>query len=579
MKARVEIPKFIRKKVMPMAKKLMALALALLMLCSAVPFAAFADEEAVDAETRVSAWDADCDLLLAKLFDNEESAHWKYVAENDETLSKTMLTYTVFALYDDAWKNGFDKSVSVDNAEAILCSLIEKIDANIGESKIEPIIKVLETATSLNDLIQKVNSYVEISDVLTSTEWSTAFKYIEWAIKVGKLYEKSRDQVILAYAQILSVQAANEYYKEMLQYIVDNCPYSVVVTAAANLIKDIDESVEKLIKGEILDAAGFAASRLFETAAEIALNTNAYTAVALKVYNTGTSVADTLWNTSDQYALMDELYTTFYAETSVVEWAKAAQGAEKYQFAVSAVLSLREVGAKALYDLKVAQSGGIIGAVKNQINRNVTSDIIAESLILSMMREILFNANPASYSEIKSIAVAYTPATMSVGRIAVYNNENEQSYAENGYIGVVYNNYSGGYVKIAFITTDDSVGFVSTKPVTVSCIIDRLVDGAVVDYSFSDVAINDGTVVSVETTEFADTPVYTVTANGESTEIALNADYVYPVANEINAATIATAVKDVAKQKTNDFIHSIFASILNAFTAIFSKLSIFNLFK
>ena len=33
-----------------MAKKLLALALALLMLCSVVPFAAFADDEVVDAE-------------------------------------------------------------------------------------------------------------------------------------------------------------------------------------------------------------------------------------------------------------------------------------------------------------------------------------------------------------------------------------------------------------------------------------------------------------------------------------------------------------------------------------------------
>ncbi len=415
-----------------MAKKLLALALAFVMLCTVVPFAVFADDGAVDADTRVSAWDADCDLLLVKLLDNEQSAHWKYVAENDEELAKTMLTYTVFSLYDDAWKNGFDKSVSVDNAEAILCSLIEKIDANIGESKIAPIIKVLETATSLNDLLQKVNGFIEISDVLQSKEWSTAFQYIEWAIKVGKLYEEERDRVILAYAQILSVQAANEYYKEMLQYIVDNCSYDVVVTAASNLITDIDESVEKLIKSEVLSATGFAASKLFTTAAEIAMNTNAYTAVALKVYKTGTSVADTLWNTSDQYALMDELYTTFFAETAVVDWAaEATNDAEKYQFAISAVLSLREVGAQALYDLKVAQSGGIIGTIKNQINRNVTSDIIAESTILEMMREILFNCDLALYNEIKSIAIAYTPASMFVGGIPLYSRE-DAFFAENG---------------------------------------------------------------------------------------------------------------------------------------------------
>ncbi len=557
-----------------MAKKLLALALAFVMLCTVVPFAVFADDGAVDADTRVSAWDADCDLLLVKLLDNEQSAHWKYVAENDEELAKTMLTYTVFSLYDDAWKNGFDKSVSVDNAEAILCSLIEKIDANIGESKIAPIIKVLETATSLNDLLQKVNGFIEISDVLQSKEWSTAFQYIEWAIKVGKLYEEERDRVILAYAQILSVQAANEYYKEMLQYIVDNCSYDVVVTAASNLITDIDESVEKLIKSEVLSATGFAASKLFTTAAEIAMNTNAYTAVALKVYKTGTSVADTLWNTSDQYALMDELYTTFFAETAVVDWAaEATNDAEKYQFAISAVLSLREVGAQALYDLKVAQSGGIIGTIKNQINRNVTSDIIAESTILEMMREILFNCDLALYNEIKSIAIAYTPASMFVGGIPLYSRE-DAFFAENGYMKVVYNDYSEGYVKVAFITTDEDVSFLSGSAVTASCIIDKLVYGELVDYSFSDVDIDDGVVVTVPTA-FNDAPVYTITVDGETEEIALNDDFVYPEKNEINTAAVIHAVNEVAKKRTNEFLNSILDQFRGIFDSFISKILAF----
>ena len=564
----------LQKEGMLMAKKLLALALAFVMLCTVVPFAVFADDGAVDADTRVSAWDADCDLLLVKLLDNEQSAHWKYVAENDEELAKTMLTYTVFSLYDDAWKNGFDKSVSVDNAEAILCSLIEKIDANIGESKIAPIIKVLETATSLNDLLQKVNGFIEISDVLQSKEWSTAFQYIEWAIKVGKLYEEERDRVILAYAQILSVQAANEYYKEMLQYIVDNCSYDVVVTAASNLITDIDESVEKLIKSEVLSATGFAASKLFTTAAEIAMNTNAYTAVALKVYKTGTSVADTLWNTSDQYALMDELYTTFFAETAVVDWAaEATNDAEKYQFAISAVLSLREVGAQALYDLKVAQSGGIIGTIKNQINRNVTSDIIAESTILEMMREILFNCDLALYNEIKSIAIAYTPASMFVGGIPLYSRE-DAFFAENGYMKVVYNDYSEGYVKVAFITTDEDVSFLSGSAVTASCIIDKLVYGELVDYSFSDVDIDDGVVVTVPTA-FNDAPVYTITVDGETEEIALNDDFVYPEKNEINTAAVIHAVNEVAKKRTNEFLNSILDQFRGIFDSFISKILAF----
>ena len=360
----------------------------------------------------------------------------------------------------------------------------------------------------------------------------------------------------------------------MLQYIVDNCSYDVVVTAASNLITDIDESVEKLIKSEVLSAAGFAASKLFTTAAEIAMNTNAYTAVALKVYKTGTSVADTLWNTSDQYALMDELYTTFFAETAVVDWAaESINNAEKYQFAISAVLSLREVGAQALYDLKVAQSGGIIGSIKNQINRNVTSDIIAESTIIEMMREILFNCDLALYSKIESIVIAYTPASMFVGGIPLYSRE-DAFYADNGYMKVVYNDYSEGYVKVAFVTTDEDVSFLSSSAVTASCIIDKLVYGELVDYSFSDVDIDDGVVVTVPTA-FTEAPVYTVTADGETEEFALNDDFVYPEKNEINTAAVIHAVNEVAKKRTNEFLNSILDQFRGIFDSFISKILAF----
>ena len=356
-----------------MAKKILAILLASVMVFCAVPFCASAEDASVSSADRTAGWNANFGLVIDKLLNNEESAHWKYVAENNKAIADTMLTYTVFALYDNAWKNGFDQSVSVDTAEDVLVSLIEKIDANIGDSKVSEIIKVLETATSLNDLLQKVNSYVQISDVLTSTEWTTAFKYIEYAIKIGKLYEEARDEVIKAYAQILSVQAANEYYKSFLQYVVDTCSYNVVVTAASNLINEIDESVESLIKSEVLKAGGFTASNVLETAARIAMETNAYTAVALKVYDIGTSVADKLWNTSDQYVLMDELYTTFFVETAASDWAKLVKtsgDASLYEFAISAMVTLREVGYTTLFDLKLAQNEGLVGKIKNQINYN-----------------------------------------------------------------------------------------------------------------------------------------------------------------------------------------------------------------
>ena len=138
-----------------MTKKIFAIVLAAIMVLCALPFTAVADDESTTVEARVAGWDANFETVIEKLLTNEKSAHWQYVAENNKEISDTMITYTVFALYDDAWKNGFDHSVSIDNAEKILCSLIEKVDANIGDSKVAEIIKVLKTASDFNDLLQK----------------------------------------------------------------------------------------------------------------------------------------------------------------------------------------------------------------------------------------------------------------------------------------------------------------------------------------------------------------------------------------------------------------------------------------
>jgi hypothetical protein len=194
-----------------MTKKILAVILALVMAFSCAYVLAAADEaEPATTDEKVTAWKANLAPVIELLKRNESSTHWKYVAENNKNLSDTMLTYTIFALYDDAWKNGFDKSVSVETAEKVLVSLIEKIDANFGDSKVAEIIKVLQTASDANDLIQKVNNYVQISDVVTSEAWTKTFKYIGYAIKIGNEYENERDRVIEAVARILSVQAANQ---------------------------------------------------------------------------------------------------------------------------------------------------------------------------------------------------------------------------------------------------------------------------------------------------------------------------------------------------------------------------------
>ena len=564
----------------PMTKKIFAVVLSLVMVLCAVPLFASADD-AVTAEQTVAAWDQNLAPVLSELFANEESTHWKYVAENDEQLSRTMLTYTVFALYDNAWKNGFDKSVSIDDAEKILCSLIEKIDANIGDSRLEEIIAVLQTASDANDLIQKANKFIK-NDTIASEGWSDTFKYINYAIKALNNFKENRDRIIEVYARILSVQAANSFFKEMLEYISDNCSYDVVATAAENLIHKIDSSVEELLEEEIPNIVTVNASKAIEIGLRVAADTNAYTAVAIKVYDIGTSVADALWNTSDQYKLMDELYTTFFAETAVVDWAQGVKAdADKYVFGVGAVLSLREIGAQTLYDLKIAQNGGIVGKISNQINLNVGFGNVAELAFVENAKEVLFKTDLSELAPVYSVVTLCSSAILDVDGTRI-DNIAENYKSGNGYYYAVYNAGIANWVKSAFITTQSaSVTLLSASDTLATLIVKRLSGGELVSRSFTDLAVGPEKVPSFYTT--SDTFTYT-TAEGAETR-AFDTTFQLPSINAVTASSVANAagavLKDEANQKVNEYkgkvvnigdaLRKIFDAIVNAFKNIFKK--------
>lgn len=567
-----------------MKKKLLALALALLMLVSALPLAALANDDVTDAQTRISAWDVNLDLVTKRLFDNEESAHWKYVAENNKNIADQMLTYTVFALYDDAWQNGFDNSISVKTAKDVLISLIDKVDANIGDSVVSEIVDVLETASDINDFIQKVNGYVEISEVLTSAEWTNAFKYLNYAIKAGNFYEEQREEVIAAYARILAVQSANELYLDYLQYVADNCDYYVLATAARELVADINDGIEEVLDDMIPIITSTAASRGLTTAIKIAADTNAYTAAVIKIYDGAVSVADALWNTSDQYAIMDQLLTSFYAETACVNWAKLAFSQNDYDkqvFAMNTVLSIREVGAQTLCDLKVAQSGGVIGKVKNQINSNVTSEYVSEMQFLEMARTLLFDTAVEDYKVVDSIVTAFGPVTLAAGDVVVPNENGFTLAADNGYFAATYNEYSRSYVKTAFLYNGTSVALTAVEPGKATAIVERLVAGEIEDYSFTDTEVEEYGVLTVPTV-FSLAPAYTYTTGSVSTRYEMNDDYVYPVEKEVSTATITSAVAQVAVNEVkgyttqlekyiNSIIEKIFNKIIEAFFGFLAK--------
>jgi hypothetical protein len=551
--------------------KLISVILAVVMALSVLPFAAFAAEDDAD---RVASWKANYSLLLEEVFDNTNFTSWSYVDQNKKAIDNTMAVYTAFALYDGAWINYASKSIEKDDAEKILLALIEKADYDFDDGYVDEIVKVLETAQDVNDFIQKVNEYTKI-DVFESAGWSTTFEVIGDVVKIANAYQTYRDKFIEAYARVLSVQMANAYYIDMLSYIVENTEYDILRQAAQKLIDDINASVEDALMQIAAQAAEDGANVGLEYLAKLALNSNAYTAVALKVYQTATSVADVLWNTGDQYPLIDTVKTAYYFQSDIADWAKAAlagDDAEKAAIAVSFALTAREISEDALYNLKLAENQGAINKIKNKLYGTVYNDIEVNKAALDTMRTMLFDVAPADMKEVKRVLTIYCPVNVELlnGSNVAYTFADGKEDLDSNAFGVftsVYSEYAKTYHKVAFLYDNYRVRLVGTDDGYVTLIMDALKDGAIEDWSFTDRKVAKDTKIVFDT-DYSGTPYYV--ASDVNGNVAFNDDFVPSEQKEVTAKEVVTAVTEVGKEEAKSFLDKIMDFFRNLFDKILS---------
>jgi len=514
--------------------KVLAVVLSVIMALSVCTVAAFA--ETGDAYDKFTT-----DTLL----DNSNFTSWKYVDINSKALDNTMATLTAFALYDQAWKNYATKEVNVADAEAILLGLIEKAEYSFNDGYVDEIIKVLETASDVNDFIQKVNKYAKI-EAFASEGWGTAFDVINGVIKVGNAYQEYRDKFVKAYAEVLSVQMANAYYIDMLQYVADNTEYDVLATAANNLIAKMNASVESVLADIAAEAAGDGANMAFEYLAKMALNTNVYTATALKVYQIGTSVANVLWNTSNLYTLIDTLKTTYYFQSDLADYTALAldgDDADKTAIALDMLLTTREISEQALYDYKLAENKGIITAIKNKLYNAVYNDTEMMIAAVEIMRGILFGDDDATYV---GALYVYGPATVNAAGKAVSK----------------VSDYSGDTLTAVFVT-DPAATVTASAAGKVSVGVANA-DG--IKY-VSNEAVAAGDVIAVSTASA------TYAVNGETKDLVDEITEEKPnvTAGDVVEATTEVVKETVKKSGFAEWISNLFKKIGEFFAKLFKK--------
>lgn len=575
--------------------KIVSVILSLLMALTAFPIVVFAEEAPAaeepgaapleDSAERVAGWKDNHKLLLNTLFDNSFFTSWSYVDQNQKALKDTMAAYTFFALYDEAWKNYVTKEVDVENAEKILLAIIEKANFTFDDGYVDEIIKVLDTAGDVNDFIQKVNKFIK-NDTLASEQWGKAFKIIGDIEKIGNAYQNYREEFIEAYAKVLSVQLADAYYLDLLQYIVDSAEnaedkdYRTLGTAAANLIGNMQESIDSTIEKIVGNAAGDGVTIGADYLLNLAMNSNVYTATALKVYGVTKSIADTLWNTSAQYPHLATIKLAYYFQADAAEWAESALENEdegKAVVAIDFLITTRKVCEEALKNLKLAESGGVVGKIKSKLYGNIFEDTEINVAALNLMKYIMFG-DVDNFKKIVDALYIYCPV-----EVEFLNSENSvldklpdgkqgTKESEYGIYASVYSEYGKDYLKLAYLYDNLRIRLNGLRDGVATLILDKLADdGSVNDWSFTDVKINKNTKIVFDT-DFTAAPSYIYNDGVSANSIKFNDEFVPSEHPEVTANDVFNAVVEVGKDETKSFLQKIkdfFQQILDFFRKLF----------
>ena len=560
---------------MKKSAKIISVALAVLMALSVLPFAAFAAEDE-GAASRVDGWKDNYTLLIDYVLDDTNYASYNYVDENLDAIYNKTTAYTALALYDGAWKNYATGDQSVANAEHLLLNLIEKAEYNFDDGYVDEIVSVLETASDVNDFIQKVNEYANI-ELFASSGWGTAFEVIGDVTKVANAYQTYRDEFVEAYANVLSVQMANAYYIDLLTYIAENSEYAVLTAAANNLIADINASVESVIEEILAKAAADGADMGVDYIIKLAMNSNAYTAVALKVYQGATSVVDFLWNVSGTYTYLDTLMSAYYFQALAADWAEDAiygEDEDKALIAADFILTARDVCDDGLYNLMLAENDGVVGKITDKLYGTAFEDIQVNESVNGIIRKVMFDIDIEEFAPVARIIKVYCPVSVEVldaSNKAVYTlNDGEAKLISNAY-GIFesfYSEYANDYIKVAFLYDNAVIRLVGTDAGKVTVVMEALNGDTYEDWSFTDVAIAAGENI-VFNTAYDETPAY-FGSNIEKTDF--NDEFVPSVHEKATVKEVAEAAVEVGKDEAKGLaamIKAFFQSIIDFFKNLF----------
>lgn len=333
---------------------------------------------------------------------NENFPNSIYVYKNDATFASNVAMVVSDMMYRgmDGWRDLYDSSTSIEEAEKTLAALVQQYHVeikNLAEDKtrkkyadvfvsgLHNYIKALAISNDVNKkdikVLESIVTEDTVSNLFLKGDYNKLCKYFQeqggysensaivraldkYAVSkeladglskvsdfdgIGITIEGIREDTLNYMCQLESIIQADAMYSEMLMYIKNNCQFDVVKQAAQNLYDVIQGGWQKQLSYVTTAAKNKVTEEALNLVIKQAVKASPWLELIKGAYDWGVSISNILFNTEDIQKQKDNMRIIAYLGDVLKKWVIDNQ--TQYLNSVSNGSSIKEknIRAKKLY--------------------------------------------------------------------------------------------------------------------------------------------------------------------------------------------------------------------------------------
>ena len=232
------------------------------------------------------------------------------------------------------------KCLTEKDQKSIEQFLVEKEYDKISKLIDERSVVVVGKDAKLQDELEKFWSSKQLMKSV-----SKGLKFLKNGLKLATI---TQDTINYVY-EVESLKNADDMYCEMLQYLKENCSYSVVQVAASNLLNVIEGSVKDTILYLSESIVNETENFVLDKALDLAITKLLPLAeIVKKGFDWGVTIGNWIFHTGDTQELKDNMRIVAYLGSCLASWSlenrlayeNASNDSDKYEYAKKSYYSL-----------------------------------------------------------------------------------------------------------------------------------------------------------------------------------------------------------------------------------------------